>query len=105
MHLNYVPADPRFTAAAIAFVVNARGCGPDEFSGTADEALEFLEMFELGDLIAYPEFFSYCESQGLPVVRDLYVAREPSINMQAALGTFIAVAFVLLLVAIAKAVS
>lgn len=72
MHFNFVPADPRFMAAAISFVVDGRGCGSDEFHGLPDDAIEFLEMFQCGDVGNYPEFFTFCERQGLPVVRSLF---------------------------------
>lgn len=76
LHFNYVPDDPRFMAAAISFVVDARGCCRGNWDGSDGERLEFLEMFQCADLEAYPEFFDNCEDQGLPVVRGAFVYRE-----------------------------
>lgn len=67
LQVNFVPNDPRFMAAAISFVVDARGCGAAELQGDDVDALTFLEEFQNGDLSAYPEFLLYCERQGLPV--------------------------------------
>lgn len=67
LQVNFVPADPRFMAAAIAFATSERGCGEAQLQGDEIDALSFLEAFQEGDLSDWPEFLLYCERQGLPV--------------------------------------
>lgn len=68
LHFNFVPADPRFLKAAIDFAVDHRGYGDAQLNGDAIDALAFLECFQHGDLSEWPEFLTYCQREGLPVV-------------------------------------